>query len=319
MPSLKSPRKGSLQFWPRKRASKFLPRVNWSAVSGKSKGLTGFICYKAGMKTAYAQDNTPASMTKDKKITIPVTILECPPTKIFSIRFYKDSKVAKDVLVENLEKELKRKVKLPKTKENKLGAIKTEDYDDVKVIIYSIVKKTGLKKVPDLSEMDVVGANIDDKMVWIKENLNKEISALDIFEQGQSVDMRGLTKGKGLVGPMKRFGLKLKQHKSEKGRRRPGNVGPWHPARVTFRVPMAGQLGMFTRVIYNNKIIDMGKITDENKDKFKNIKNYGNVKTDYIILRGSVQGPAKRQLLITSTIRESKKQAKKKFDLLEIR
>jgi hypothetical protein len=25
----KSPRKGSLQFWPRKRVSKFLPSVNW--------------------------------------------------------------------------------------------------------------------------------------------------------------------------------------------------------------------------------------------------------------------------------------------------
>ena len=89
--------------------------------------------------------------------------------------------------------------------------------------------------------------------------MNKEIFISDIFEKGLLADARGLTKGKGLVGPVKRFGITLKQHKSEKGRRRPGSLGPWHPARVIFRVPMAGQLGMFKRVIYNNKIIKIGK------------------------------------------------------------
>ena len=126
---------------------------------------------------------------------------------------------------------------------------------------------------------------------------------------------RGLTKGQGFSGPVKRFGITLKSHKSEKGRRRPGSLGPWHPARVTFRVPMAGQLGMFTRVVYNSKILDLGK----SEDKFKNIKNFGDVKTDYIIVTGSVQGPAKRQLLITAPLRESKKQTKKNYELLEIR
>jgi len=36
--------------------------------------------------------------------------------KIFSVRFYKNNKVAKDVLAENLDKELKRKIKFVKTK-----------------------------------------------------------------------------------------------------------------------------------------------------------------------------------------------------------
>ena len=120
MPTRKSPRKGSLQFWPRKRANKFLPRVNWGAIpSDKSKNLKGFICYKAGMASAYVKDNTPDSMTKDKPITIPVTILECPSIKIFSVRFYKNNKVSKDILAETLDKELKRKVKIPKTNKTK--------------------------------------------------------------------------------------------------------------------------------------------------------------------------------------------------------
>lgn len=314
MPTRKSPRKGSLQIWPRKRASKFLPSVNWEAIS-KAKGIKGFIGYKAGMASAYVKDNTEHSMTKGKRIVIPVTILECPHMKIFSTRFYKNGQVVKEVLAENLDKELKRKVKIPKVKKGNIGEVKSEDYDDVRVICYSVVKSTQLKKKPDLAEIGMNGG-VEEKLNFVKEYANKEISVLDVVENGQLVDVRGLTKGKGFQGPVKRFGIKLKSHKSEKGRRRPGSLGPWHPARVTFKAPQAGQLGMFTRIVYNNNIVDLGKATDK---PIKNLKNYGNVNTEYIIVKGSVQGPAKRQLLITAPLRETKKQAKKSFELVELR
>jgi len=315
MPTRKSPRKGSLQYWPRKRAAKFLPSVNWKAIhSGKS--IKGFICYKAGMVSIYAKDNTPDSMTKGQKIIIPSTVLECPPLKIFSVRFYKNNKVSKEILNSSLEKELQRKIKLPKNYSKKLDDIKAEDYDDVTIIAYSNVKKTGLKKKPDMIEIGLNGGN-EEKLNYIKENLSKEISVLNIFEDGQLVDLRGLTKGKGFSGPVKRFGITLKSHKSEKGRRRPGSLGPWHPARVTFRAPQAGQLGMFTRLIYNNKILGIGKAQD--MKGLKGLKNFGDVKTDYILVRGSVQGPSKRQILITSPLRETRKQTKKDFEVIGIR
>ncbi|MBU0894353.1 MAG: 50S ribosomal protein L3 [Nanoarchaeota archaeon] len=312
MPTRKSPRKGSLQFWPRKRASRVLPRVNWNSIPGK-KSLKGFICYKAGMRSAIVKNNTPNSMTKDKKIAIPCTIFECPPMKIFSVRFYKNGKVTQDILAENLDKELKKKVKLPKKSRKKIEDIK--DYDDIHLIFYSVIKKTGLKKKPNLLEIGLVG-NLDEKLNFIKENFNKEISINQVFEKGQLVDFRGLTKGKGFQGPVKRFGVTLRNHKSEKGRRGPGSIGPWHPARVTFRVPMAGQLGMFTRIIYNNKIIDIGESSNK---PIKNLKNFGDLKTDYLIVNGSIQGPAKRALIATSPLRESKKQSKKNYELVELR
>lgn len=318
MPTRRSPRKGSLQFWPRKRANKFLPSVNWNMIPDSTKNLKGFICYKAGMTSGYVKDNTPDSMTKDKKIIIPMTILECPAMKIFSVRFYKDGKVAKDVLSDNFEKELKRKVKLPKKAKDsskEIESMKTEDYDDVRIIVYSFVKKTNIKKTPDIVEVGLTGS-VEEKINFIKEHLKKEISVLDIFEKDQLIDLRGLTKGKGLSGPVKRFGIKLKASKSEKGRRRPGSLGPWHPARVTFRVPQAGQLGMFTRAVYNNKIIEMGKSSDR---EIKNIKNYGDIKTEYILVNGSVQGSAKRQLIMTAPLRKTKKQSKKNFELIELR
>ena len=313
MPTRKSPRKGSLQFWPRKRASKFLPRVNWNAINSK-KPIKGFICYKAGMKTAIVKENTPDSMTKGKEVAIPVTILECPPMKILSIRFYKNKKVFKDILAQDIDKELKRKIKIPKKQTKKLEDIKTEEYDDVSIIVYSNVKKSNLKKTPDLLELGLSGT-IEEKINFIKEKTGKELSVLDFFEKNQLIDLRGLTKGKGTQGPVKRFGITLKSHKSEKGRRRPGSIGPWHPARVIFRVPMAGQLGMFTRVSYNNNIIDLGK----SESKIKAIKKYGDLKTDYIVVRGSIQGPSKRQLVLTSPLRPSKKQLKKEFELISLK
>jgi len=311
MAAPKSPRKGSLQFWPRKRARKFLPRVNWNVINSE-KQLKGFICYKCGMKSAIAKDNTADSMTKGKEIAIPITILECPSIKIFSIRFYKNGVVAKEVLNEHLDKELQRKIKLPKTAK-KIDEIKAEEFDDITIIAYSQVKKTNLKKTPDLIEIGLKG-DINEKMKFVKENMSKELSVNDFFQKGEVVDLRGLTKGKGLQGPVKRFGIKLRSHKAEKGIRKVGSIGPWHPARVSFRVPMAGQLGMFTRIIYNNKIMEVGK----SDGKFKNLKNYGDIKTDYIIVRGSIQGPSKRQLIMTRALRPTKKQLKKNFELARI-
>ncbi|MBW6442471.1 50S ribosomal protein L3 [Patescibacteria group bacterium] len=323
MPTKKSPRKGSLQYWPRKRASKFLPRVNWSAIlsNSENKKLKGFIGYKAGMASAYIKDDTPNSMTKGKKIVIPVTLIECPPLKIFSVRFYKNGKVVNEILGENLDKELKRKIKLPKKKSENpkrfdFAEIEKEKFDDVTVLCYSVVKRTNIKKTPDLSEIGIWGT-LEEKLNFVKENLNKEISILDIFKKGELIDFRGLTKGKGFQGPVKRFGVGLRQHKSEKGRRGPGSIGPWHPARVTFRTPMAGQLGMFTRVSYNNKIVEMGKSQDN--PGLKGRKKYGDLKTDFIIVNGSVQGPVKRQLVLSATLRPVKKQLKKNYEFIELR
>src|SRR3989344_9637213 len=115
MPKLSNPHHGRLQFWPRKRAEKFVPSVNWSVVKfdAKNEGLLGFIAYKAGMSTAAVKDSTDKSLTAGKKIFVPVTILEAPNMKIYSVRFYNKGNPVKDIIV-SIDKELKRVVKLPK-------------------------------------------------------------------------------------------------------------------------------------------------------------------------------------------------------------
>jgi len=319
MATSRGSRKGSLQFYPRVRAKKLLPRVSWDFLSKDKKeaGLKGFIGYKVGMKSAYVRDNTPNSLTKGQRIIIPVTIIECPTIKILSVRFYKNKKVVGDVLNSGIDKEMKKKIKLPKKTNKKIEDYKEGDYDDIRVIVYSQVKKTGIKKTPDISEIGLTGS-LSEKLEYVKANLGKEISIKEVFTEGV-IDIRGVTIGKGTQGPTKRFGLRLKDHKSEKGRRGPGSGGPWHPARVTFREPKAGQMGYFTRIVYNNKIIDINEINEKNINPKNGFKKFGNIKNDYLIVQGSVQGPTKRQLLLTAPLRPNKKQTKKNYEFIELR
>jgi large subunit ribosomal protein L3 len=111
----------------------------------------------------------------------------------------------------------------------------------------------------------------------------------------------------------------LRSHKAEKGQRFHGSGGPWHPARVEYTQPMAGQLGFFTRVIYNNKIVAVSSIADNNINEKAGFKHFGVVKNDYLILQGSVQGPQKRVLMLTSPLRPTKIQFKKSYEFIELR
>jgi len=310
----KRPRFGSLQFYPRKRIEKFIPSVNWSTIprDTKNPGILGFISYKVGMATASVKDSTEHSLTKGKKIYIPVTILEVPNMKIFAVRFYNHGIPVKDIIVSH-DKELKKILKLPKNPKVFESEIPKE-YNDIRIIVYSLAKQTTVKKTPDITEIAI---NSEDKLGLVKSLLNKEISFSD-FNKYSLLDVRGLTTGKGLVGPVKRFGIGLKGHKSEKGVRRPGSLAPWHPARVTFHTPMAGQLGLFTRVHYNLKVITSGNSNEKNITPGTGFKHYGKIKSNYLVVKGSVQGPPKRQILLTPSFRQTKEQAKKKYEFQEI-
>jgi len=305
------PRHGSLQFYPRKRAAKTIPSANWKHISSSEQGLLGLIAYKSGMTSALVKDSTDKVRTSKKQLIIPVTILEAPAMKILSIRFYRGGRVLKEVVVSN-EKELKRKIRLPKEarKMDKLP----ENYDDIRVIAYSLPKQTSIKKTPDLIELAV---KADDKLEFVKSLIGKELT-LENFALGSLIDVRGITKGKGTQGPVKRFGITLRFHKSEKGVRKVGSIGPWHPAHVTFRVPMAGQMGLHSRLIYNLHVLNKGKISDHDINPKSGFRHYGRIKTSYLIISGSVQGPVKRPLLVTPSFRPSKKQSKRKLEFLEV-
>lgn len=308
MPRTRSPRRGSMQFWPRKRAKSQVVRIrSWAKVSD-AKPL-GFAGYKSGMTHIFVTDNRPNSITKGDDIKLPVTVIECPPIKVAGFILYnKDAygfHAASQILADKLDKDLAKNFPLPKKANKKLEEIKIEDYVDLRLLVYTQPKLTGIgKKKPEFFEMGI-GGNLAAKLDYAKNILGKEIKMQDIFKEGQQVDAHAVTRGKGFQGPVKRFGVAIRNHKSEKTKRGPGSVGPWHGL-LNWTVAHAGQMGYHQRVEYNKQILKMGSNPEEINPKGGFLR-YGVVKNNYLIIKGSIQGPAKRLIKLTQAIRPNKK------------
>ncbi|MEE9525258.1 MAG: 50S ribosomal protein L3 [Candidatus Woesearchaeota archaeon] len=302
------PRSGSLQFWPRKRAKRAYARVS-SWPEAKDVKPLGFAGYKVGMAHVIFTDNRANAMTKGQDISMPVTIIECPPLKTASIIFYKKTpyglRASSAVLAQKLDKELARKIIPAKNIKKKIEDFKPEEYDDIRILVYTQPKLTTIgKKKPELFELGL-GGKIEEKYNWGKENLGKEINIQDIFTEGQHVDIKSITKGKGLAGPMKRFGIAKRSHKSEKSIRNPGSLGAWTGSRQ-WRVAKAGQLGYQQRTELNKWLLKISDKPEEANSK-AGFRRYGIIKNQYILLKGSIGGAKKRLITLTAPIRPDKK------------
>jgi large subunit ribosomal protein L3 len=233
--------------------------------------------------------------------TIPVTIIECPPLKPLALRFYQNSpygaKVISQIFSKNLNKELSKKISLPKKTKEEIP----KNYDFLKLMAYTQPNLTGIgKKKPEIFEIPLGG-----DLEYAKSLLEKDIDLSDVFENGTYTDVHGITKGYGFTGPVKRFGIALKSHKSEKKRRSAGNLGPFTPRKTSWRVPQHGQHGFHKRTEYNKLILKIGE-NPEDVNQNGGIKRYGLVKNKYMLIKGSVSGPAKRLIIFSNTIREKK-------------
>ena len=304
MPKVHRPRAGSLQFWPRKKAKKIYPNIKFWKKTKENK-ILGFIGYKVGMTLLHYIPQNP-NVKKNLETVSAVTILECPPLKPFSLRFYKNfnygSQVITEILSKNLDKELSRKIVLPKKQKDTIP----EEYDYLKLLVYTQPKLTGIgKKKPELFEILISGKDIKEKFEYAKSLLDKEIKIQDIFKDSEFLDVHSITIGKGLQGPIKRFGISLKSHKSEKKRRAAGNLGAWTPKKVSWTVPQKGQMGYQTRTEYNKLIIKVGQDPNEINQK-GGFLHYGDIKNPYLIVKGSISGPTKRIIRLVPSIRGKK-------------
>ena len=304
------PRGGSLQFWPRKRARRIYPKIRSWAKSDAVK-LLGFAGYKVGMTHIIFNDTQQNSLTKGMQVSIPVTIMECAAITPFSVRFYKNTpygvRLIFEVYASKLDKELARKISLPKkTKDVNEFANKLDDITDIRLLAYTNPKSTNIgRKKPEILEISIGGDNIKEKFEYSKKVLGNNINIKDVFSPGQFIDVHAVSKGKGFQGPIQRFGLALKAAKSEKKKRSGGNLGPWHPSKVSYTVPQHGQMGFHTRTEYNKLIVsidnDVNKITPKG-----GFKHYGVIKNDYILVKGSIVGTPKRLIKFTNNIRYTK-------------
>lgn len=307
MPKPKSPRHGSMQYWPRKRAAR--PHARLRSFSD-SEGLQAIAGYKMGMTHVKAFDTHKHSPTKNEHVAIPVTIIECPPLRLYSVRAYAQEphgmKIAKEVIVAGKDKHLHKTVSYKPTADATLDAIEG-DYADVRVVLYTQPSLTGTgHKRPRLFEVSLGKGSPADKLSAAKELIGKEIKASEFFKEGDLVDLHAVSTGRGTQGPVKRFGIGLKSHKSEKGQRRPGSLGGWSGQQhVMYRVAQAGQTGYHQRVQYNNQILKITQDPEEINVKGGFIRyGTGRKGNEFLVVRGSIPGPKKRMITIAKPIRQ---------------
>jgi large subunit ribosomal protein L3 len=160
------------------------------------------------------------------------------------------------------------------------------------------------QKVPDLFEIPVTGGTIEAQMTYVKDLLGKTVTVDDVFNLGEGIDIIAVTKGKGFQGPVKRWGIRVLSHKSRKQKRAVASIGGWVPRGVFPQVPRAGQMGFHNRTEFNKRIMLMGGDNERVNPK-GGFKNYGFIKGEYILLRGSVAGPAKRLIKLRKTVRDA--------------
>jgi len=297
-----------MQVWPRKRAARSYARVRRFA---KADGVLAIAGYKMGMTHVMALDTYKNSTTKNEVIAIPATILEVPALHVFSVRAYTHDnygyKVAKDIVVHK-DKHTTRKVGVPKSvAASRLDALDPSSFDQFTVILSTQPHLTGIgQKKPQLFEVDVGGKTPADQLTFIKTIVNKDIKASDIFKTGDYFDAHAVTTGKGYQGPVKRFGIGLKGHKSEKGRRRPGVIaGGWSAQQHTmYRVAYAGQMGYHRRTQYNNQVLKITDKPDEVTPKGGFLHyGVGRQGNEFMVVRGSVPGPKNRLITLVKAVR----------------
>ena len=186
MGKARSPRHGSMQFWPRKRSKRAYPRVR-SYADSNEKNILGFAGYKVGMTHLLIKSTRPHSMTQGESISRTVTIIECPPLKVAAIKFYKRTvyglKAVNQILSKNLDKNLKRKMLMPK-KETKQK--EPESYDELRLVVYTQPNLTGIgKKKPELFEI-AIGGTKEQQLAYAREKLGKEITVTEILKPGHN-------------------------------------------------------------------------------------------------------------------------------------
>ncbi len=315
-----NPRHGSMQFWPRVRAKKQYARVR-SLPNVSAAKLLGFAGYKAGMTHVVVTDTGKNSLTKGEKVSMPVTVIECPPLKVSSVRFYVaggyGTKVSKELFFKTT-KEFSRKSKVAKelSKVENLDSVDLTNVVDITLQVYTQPKLTGFgKKKPEVFELPI-GGSLQEKLAYAKEVVTKDIQISDIFSAGDVVDTRGVTTGRGNQGPVKRFGVGLTSHKSEKVRRGPGSLGGWvAQGHTMYRMAFSGQTGYHQRTQYNNQILAIVEDPDS-VNPVGGFINFGEVKNTVVLIRGSLQGAKKRLITLTMPLRAHKKPSLPTIDFI---
>ena len=116
--------------------------------------------------------------------------------------------------------------------------------------------------------------------------------AVDQFAVGQKVDVRGVSKGKGFAGGIKRHHFRGQDntHGNSISHRAPGSIGQCQtPGRVMKGKRMAGHLGNVNRCQLNLEVVRV------------------DVERNLLLVKGGVPGPAGGRLIVVPSVKQKNK------------
>ncbi len=284
-----APRRGSLAYRPRGRAKSFIPRIRtWPKVEGDKPTLLGFPGYKAGTVHVITTDDRAKTPNFGKPLFNLSSVLSIPDAQVVGLRLYGHEN-GQDMAISDVKQPGQATAdKLPIGRASRVAAV-----------VSSVPADVGLsQKKPVVLEVGVSGGDLKGQAELVLSLLGKKVKFTDVFKPGMYVDVLGITKGKGYEGPVTRFGVKRKQHKSRKSVRAVGVIGPWHPAAVMYTIARAGQMGFHQRTETGKRILMVGNVTANPITPPGGFGHFGSVGGDYAVVRGSVPGPASRFVMV---------------------
>jgi large subunit ribosomal protein L3 len=309
-------RRGSMQYWHRRRAAKPLPRIR-SYPATAEISLSDVLTYKVGMTYLTMIDDS-SSPSKNMEVAKACTVLEVPRTEAYGIRFYTKDEVTgyKKVYAEVYNAAVAQKlgIKSPKFTEDKIDTAKgSAEPIDISLLMATYPDESAMSQNhPNRYEVKIRGGkDMAEKINFAAKFLGKEVKLSDIFKNGERVDVFAVSKGKGWQGPVKRFGVSRLFHKATGKSRHVGTLGPANPANVLYTVPQAGQMGYHYRSEHNKRVLKIGTKNEVDAvNKKGGFLNYGLVKNDYLIIEGSVPGSAKRMVRVRHSMDYARAQMK---------
>lgn len=316
--------------------------------------LTAFRAYKAGMTHIVRAVDRPGALMHKREVVDAVTILESPPMVVVGVVGYVETpsglRTLTTVFAEHLSEEFKRRCyknwykskKKAFTKyalkyqkdggkdiQHELERIK-KHCSVVRVLAHSQVKKLGLRlKKAHIMEIQVNGGDIAAKVDFARNLFEKEVPIDTVFDKDEQIDVIGVTKGGGYEGVVTRWGVTRLPRKTHRGLRKVACIGSWHPARVSTTVARAGQNGYHHRTEMNKKVYRLGKKGDEascqtETDLTKKsitpmggFVHYGEIREDWIMLKGAVVGVKKRPVILRKAL--MKHSSRKHLEKIEIK
>jgi len=166
----------------------------------------------------------------------------------------------------------------------------------VRLIVHTQMKILRRRqKKAHIMEVQLNGGSIADKVDFARNHFEKEIPVTSVFANDEMMDVIGVTKGHGFKGVTSR----------------------WHRTEINKKIYRIGEgFKMKDGKLIKNNASTEYDLADKSINPMGGFPHYGEVKQDFILIKGCTIGPKKRVLTLRkSLLTHTKKRALEKINL----